>query len=499
MKLPASFYNMVSYVGATIAGVSFLLILFMMILTSIVSDMGSYMGIIIFMILPAILVFGLLLIPFGMWLQVKKAKRTHKTLIESRFILDLNKKQHRNASVIFLIGTVIFLLFTAVGSYELYHYSESVEFCGTICHEVMKPEYVAYQNSPHAKVTCAQCHIGSGAGWFVKSKISGLYQVYAVLTNNVPRPIPTPIANLRPARETCEQCHWPQKFYENSLRSEKYYLTDEANTEWEMQMRMKIGPSHSAQGQTEGIHWHINPNVKIEYISTDEKREVIPWVRYINQATGDTIIYQDQYEPLEEGAADSLALRTMDCMDCHNRPSHNYQTPTKFINHQMAAGTINADLPEIKRLTMELLAGEFTHTDSALKTIETTVWNFYMENYPDVFTEKEQSIKEAVLGIQNAFAVNIFPEMNAKWDAYPSHIGHMEFNGCFRCHNDQHSADNGKIISKDCNLCHSIMSQGTGETLDVARFDASLEFKHPVDIDEAWKESLCSDCHRYMY
>jgi len=283
------------------------------------------------------------------------------------------------------------------------------------------------------------------------------------------------------------------------LRSEKYYLTDEANTEWEMQMRMKIGPSHSAQGQTEGIHWHINPNVKIEYISTDEKREVIPWVRYINQATGDTIIYQDQYEPLEEGAADSLALRTMDCMDCHNRPSHNYQTPTKFINHQMAAGTINADLPEIKRLTMELLAGEFTHTDSALKTIETTVWNFYMENYPDVFTEKEQSIKEAVLGIQNAFAVNIFPEMNAKWDAYPSHIGHMEFNGCFRCHNDQHSADNGKIISKDCNLCHSIMSQGTGETLDVARFDASLEFKHPVDIDEAWKESLCSDCHRYMY
>lgn len=498
MKLPASFYNMVSYIGATIAGISFILIVFMMILSSIVTETGSYMGIIIFMILPALLIFGLALIPLGMWLQVRKAKRLDKTLAESRFILDLNKRQHRNAAMIFLLGTVVFLLFSAVGSYELYHYSGSVQFCGTVCHEVMKPEYVAYQKSPHAKVTCAQCHIGSGAEWFVKAKISGLYQVYSVLANKYPKPIPTPIANLRPARETCEQCHWPQKFYENSLRSEKYYLSED-NSAWQIDLRMRTGPSHSSLGQSEGIHWHINPNVKIEYISTDEKREVIPWVRYINTATGDTTIYQDENEPLEEGAADTLEVRLMDCMDCHNRPAHNYKTPTRFINQEITAGNISVELPEIKRLTMELLAGEFHNTDSALKVIDETVWNFYMENYPDIFTEKEQMVKNAIKAIQSSFSENIFPEMNAKWDAYPSHIGHMEFNGCFRCHNNQHTADNGKVISRDCNLCHNIMSQGNPDSMQVALFNQNLEFKHPVDIDEAWKEMVCSECHRYMY
>jgi nitrate/TMAO reductase-like tetraheme cytochrome c subunit len=498
MKLPASFYNLVSYIGITIAGISFLLILFMLIFSSIVEETGSYMGIIIFLILPALLVFGLLLIPLGMWLMVKKAKKAHKTLVESRFILDLNKRQHRNASLIFLVGTAIFLVFSAVGSYELYHYSESVEFCGTICHEVMKPEYVAYQNSPHAKVTCAQCHIGSGAEWFVKAKISGLYQVYSVLANKFPKPIPTPIANLRPARETCEQCHWPQKFYENSLRTEKYYLS-ENNAAWQIDLRMRTGPSHSAMGQSEGIHWHINPNVKIEYISTHDKREVIPWVRYINLATGDTTIYQDEYEPLAQELVDSFEVRLMDCMDCHNRPAHNYKTPTRFINQEMAVGNISNELPDIKRLTMELLVGDFHNTDSALQVIEETVWNFYMENYPDIFTENEQLIKDAINAIQRSFSANIFPEMNAKWDAYPSHIGHMEFNGCFRCHNNQHRAENGKVISRDCNLCHNIMSQGNPDSLQVALFNQNLEFKHPVDIDEVWKESLCSECHRYMY
>jgi nitrate/TMAO reductase-like tetraheme cytochrome c subunit len=318
MKLPASYYNLVSYIGATIASISFSLIIFMIIITSLMDQANSYIGIVIFLILPALLVMGLILIPLGMWLKVRKVKREKGVLSESRLILNLNDKSHRTAAIIFLIGTFFFVLFTGIGSYELYHYSESVEFCGTVCHEAMKPEYVAYQNSAHARVTCAQCHIGSGAEWFVKAKISGMYQVYSVLANKVPRPIPTPIENLRPARETCEQCHWPEKFYANSLHNEKYYLTDEGNTEWEIQLRMKTSPEHSSKGQQEGIHWHINPNVQIDYIATDAKREVIPWVRYINKVTGDTVIYHDQNEPLEEAGVDTLPMRLMDCMDCHN-------------------------------------------------------------------------------------------------------------------------------------------------------------------------------------
>jgi hypothetical protein len=499
MKLPASYYNTLSFVGTLVAGLSLLLIFFMFIISSFMDNASSYLGLILFLALPSLLVIGLLLIPIGMWIRLRQTKKDPSKARGSWFVLDLNIKQHRNATGIFVVGTVIFLFLTGIGSYELYHYSESVEFCGTICHEVMKPEYVAYQNSPHASVACSQCHIGPGAEWFVKAKITGLYQVYAVLTNNFPRPIPTPIENLRPARETCEQCHWPQKFYSNSLRTEKHYLTDKANTPWEIQLRMKTGPTHSSQGLKEGIHWHINPNTQIEYITTDAKREVIPWVRYINKLTGDTLIFNDQNEPLGEGATDTLSMRTMDCMDCHNRPSHNYHTPSKFIDDAMSAGEIPVDLPEIKKISMEILAKPYGTTDSAMKSIETQIWDFYMINYPDVFSKNQEKVKKAIAGIQESFNLNVFPEMNAGWDGYPSHIGHREFNGCFRCHNGQHQTSSGEVISKDCNLCHSIMMQGNADTMQVAPFNGSLEFLHPVDIEDAWKETNCSECHRYMY
>jgi len=498
MKLPSAFYNLISYIGTTITGISFFLIVFIMVLSSFMDESSSYLGIIIFLVLPVFLIAGLILIPIGMKVQKMRVSKGQKTMEEARFILDLNKKQHRNAAVVFSVGTAIFLLFSSVGSYELYHYSESVEFCGTLCHEVMKPEYVAYQSSPHAKVTCAECHIGSGAEWFVKAKISGIYQVYSVLADKVPRPIETPIANLRPARETCEECHWPQKFYAQSLKSEKYYLTDELNTEWEINLRMKIGPKNSSMGLQEGIHWHINPDIQIDYVASDYKREFIPWVRKINMKTGDTIIYQDENELLGDAAFDTLPMRIMDCMDCHNRPSHNYLTPAAFVNNALARGDISRDLPEIKSLAMQIFVKDFTTTDSALKFINKTVWDFYEKNYPQIIDEKKILIENAVLGLQEGFSQNMFPEMKANWDAYPDHIGHMEFNGCFRCHNNQHRAEGGKVISKNCNLCHEIMLQGNSDTTHVAKFNENLEFIHPLE-DESWREINCSECHRYLY
>lgn len=485
--------------GSVIAGISILSIIFMVIITSFIDEANPYIGIIILLILPSILCMGLILIPIGMWVKKKKAKRSDISLKESRFYLDLNNKRHRNATFIFMFGSLLFLFATGVGSYELYHFSESVEFCGTVCHEVMEPEYVAYQNSPHAKVTCGKCHIGSGAEWFVKAKISGMYQVYSVLANKFPTPIETPIEDLRPARETCEQCHWPQQFYSNSLNSEKYYLTDELNTEWEIKLRMKTGSSVEGKGHTEGIHWHINPNIQIDYVATDHKRENIPWVRKINKETGDTIIFNSQDEPLGSEALDTLTMRTMDCMDCHNRPAHNYLTPATFVNNAMAAGEVSKELPEMKSLAMGIFAQEFHSTDTALLIIESDVLNFYKDNYPEIYKNKKALIDQSIVGLKKHFNLNMFPEMKANWDAYPDHIGHMEFNGCFRCHNDMHQADNGKVISKDCNLCHSIMVQGTGEEKQYSTFKDTLEFQHPVDIDGMWKESVCSDCHRYLY
>lgn len=491
LKLPESSYNWISLIGATIALISLFMIIFLFFISTIFDRGGSYLGLVIYIILPAFLVAGLILIPFGMFWKKRRESKHGKS--EKRLpMIDLNDERHRNAFTIFIVGTILFLFLSAVGSYEAFHYTESVEFCGTVCHAVMEPEYVAYQHSPHARVSCVDCHVGEGVDWYVRSKLSGLRQVYAVLANTYPRPIPTPITDLRPARETCEQCHWPEKFYAQKFRLERHYLNDEENTEWDIYLTMRIGASHSAFGLQEGIHWHINPDIKIEYIPATEKREEIPWVRYTNLKTGEVTIYEDQDNPLDPEAMANMQIREMDCMDCHNRPSHNYKPPAYFVNHALTAGRMPKELPELKSISMEICSEEFDTREEANEYIRNTMTEFYEDNYPEY---DKALVEQAIIGLQTEYNRNIFPEMKVKWDQYPNHIGHLEFNGCFRCHNDMHMSVEGKVISKDCNQCHYITAQGPQDNLQVASINESLEFIHPTDIDDAWKEFLCTDCH----
>lgn len=490
IKLPYSSYNWISLIGTTIALITLFMIIFLFVITTVFEQGHSYLGLIIFIVLPGILVMGLLMIPLGMFIKARQDKDKHLGLSKEWPVFDMNDLRHRNGFAIFSIGTAIFLLLSAIGSYEAFHFTESVEFCGTLCHTVMKPEYVAYQNSPHARVRCVDCHVGEGADWYVRSKMSGMYQVYSVLANVYPTPIETPISNLRPARETCEKCHWPEKFYSHKLRLERHYLSDEENTEWNIGLIMKIGAPHSALGLQEGIHWHINPNVKIEYKAEDHKRESIPWVKYTNLETGEETIYQDQDNLLAESKLDSLETRLFDCMDCHTRPSHSYQPPAFFVNQAMVSGSIPTSLPDIKSISMDICNEEFTSTDTAMAYIRDEINNYY-EDY-DV---DQDIVEQAIAGLQDAYGKNIFPEMKVRWDAYPNHIGHMEFDGCFRCHNDNHMSENETVISKDCNLCHIINTQGTPDSMMISAVGDPLEFIHPVDIDEAWKDGLCTDCH----
>ena len=496
MKLPTSTQNWISLIGATIALISLFMIIFLFSVTLILGAHGTYIGLIIYILLPSFLVLGLLLIPIGMATKAKQLKMDKKLPLTEWPKLDLNNQAHRNAFLIFSIGSAVFLFLSAIGSYEAFHFTESVQFCGRLCHNVMKPEYVAYQHSSHARVACVDCHVGSGADWYVQSKLSGLYQVYAVLANVYPRPIETPIANLRPARETCEECHWPQKFYSNKLRTERHYLNDEENTEWDIHLNMKIGPQYSAHGQKEGIHWHINSDVKIEYIPADKTLQEILWIKYKNIKNGKTIIYTDEDNPVEEGGLDSTLVRTMDCMDCHNRPSHNYRPPAFFVNEAITAGDIPITLPEIKAQAMEICGEEFSSTDSAFRYIETTLNDYYTSNYTEIIEKNPETLEQAIEALKQVYSINIFPEMKVRWDAYPNHIGHVEFNGCFRCHNDTFKDEKGdRVIFKDCNQCHTIVAQGRPSDIESAEFGQTLEFEHPVDIDDAWKESLCTDCH----
>jgi len=498
MKLPKSFYSWTTALGAALASVTLLLILFLVFISVVFHVGGDYVGLFTYIILPVFLIIGLVMIPVGIVIKIRKDKKQEVSLEEKLPVVDFNDPNQRRVVFLFGISTVILLFLSAFGSYEAFQFTETTKFCGQLCHQVMSPEYTAYQHSAHARVGCVDCHVGHGADWYVKSKLSGLYQVYSVIFKKYPKPIETPISNLRPARETCEECHWPEKFYSRQLVVNKHFLPDEQNTEWDISLQMKTGPLQNGSGLTEGIHWHINPNVKIEYAS-DPSRENISWVKYTNQKTGETKIFTENGVSEESSGFDTLPHRTMDCMDCHNRPSHTYETPMTFVNQAMASGAIPKALPDIKSLAMETLSPTFPTTDSAMKYIQLNVEEYYKSSYEDIYKNHKSLIDSAILGLQTEFKKNVFPEMKVTASAYPNHIGHLEFNGCFRCHNDQHSTANGEVITKDCNLCHTIVAQGVSDTLKGTSFFTGQEFIHPEDPDQAWKELACVECHKELY
>jgi hypothetical protein len=344
----------------------------------------------------------------------------------------------------------------------------------------MEPEFVTYQHSPHARVGCVECHIGPGAEWYVKAKLSGLYQVYATAANKYPRPVPTPIQNLRPAQDTCEQCHWPQKFSDDIVRTRTHFLSDATNTEYSVRLMMKVGGGDPKHGAINGIHWHVANQV--EYLPTDATKQKIGYIRYTG-ADGKVIEYRASGMT---NAVDMAALRTMDCMDCHNRPAHAYKKPNEAVDRAIALGSIDPTLEFIRRNAAELLVRtNYTTVAEALGTIDAELKRLY---------PGEPRIQPAIAAVQRIYQENFFPLMRANWRAYPENIGHKDWPGCVRCHDDQHQSDDGQhIVSfKNCNACHLILAQGTTSELDQPSMSGQ-PFKHPgEDYDPEFK---CHDCH----
>lgn len=500
MKLPSSIKNWVSISGAVLAVFNLTTILSLVILNWIFNFGGTYIGLFIYIVLPGFMMIGLILIPVGMRLS-RKAVREAELKGEKRNwpVIDFNNLATRNAAIIFVFGTMILLIISSIGSYEAFHYTESVEFCGKLCHKVMEPEYTTYHGSSHERVACVECHVGSGASWYVKSKLSGLYQVYSVLAHKYPTPIPTPISNLRPARETCEQCHWPAKFYDRKLRVRQSYLADDDNTEYTVNLQVKTSSKMTSGGFERGIHQHINPDVKIEYKALGANRQLIPWVKYTNTKTGESEIFTDSENQLSQSKLDSLETRVMDCLDCHNRPSHNYKTPQGYVDQSLSEGRIAKNLPGIKQIAMKILYKDYSTKDSAFMAIRNGVSDFYRSSHPEVLATRKADVETAITEIQDGYARNVFPYMKSDWKSYPNNIGHMVTDGCFRCHNDKHTSEKRNVISKDCNLCHTILAQGTPGKMEYSNSLEPLEFKHPVDVEDAWKTELCSSCHSSLY
>ncbi|HUJ14300.1 MAG TPA: NapC/NirT family cytochrome c [Thermoanaerobaculia bacterium] len=483
-KRPSLTRNLVSQAGLVIIVVALANLLFLIYVNATQSHPNPYMGILTWLVAPAILIFGIALFIAGMLLERRRRRRLAPDEIPQFPTIDLNDNRTRLTVVGSTVAIILFVTMTVFGSYQVYHYTDSDAFCGTLCHQVMRPEYTAYSLSPHARVGCVGCHVGAGATWYVRSKLSGAYQVYATIANKYPRPIPSPVANLRPAQETCEQCHWPEKFWGAQLKVFDHYQYDETNTPVEVRMLINTGGGNPQGGQMSGIHWHMNIANEITYIATDEHRQKIAWVRMRNRRTGAAVEYMAQDAKLTDAQIATAPKRVMDCVDCHNRPTHIYVSPDRAVDKAILTGRIDRSLPFVKQQAVAALVKDYKTTPEGERGVANDLIAYYQKTYPAIYQSKKGAVDRAASALTEIFATTRFPEMRVDWRTHPDNIGHMQTIGCFRCHDDQHVSKDGKKISKECNVCHTVLAAG----------NISAPFNHPVDIGDL-KSVNCADCH----
>ena len=490
-KPPRLYRNFISLIGVTIVVASVTSIVFLFLTEMFGSRSKPYLGIFTYIIFPACMIMGILIVIAGMVLERRRRQKEGLSAAGKYPTIDLNDPRRRRSLLTFMVIVFVFLFVSAFGSYRAYEFTDSVTFCGQMCHSVMNPEFVAYQASAHARVKCVECHVGPGAGWYVRSKLSGAYQVYSVTFKKYPRPIPTPVHDLRPAQDTCEQCHWPSKFFGAQLKVFNRFGYDEKNTLSQTRMLINTGGGNPSSGQVEGIHWHMNIANEITYIATDDHRQVIPWVRS-KDPNGKITEYKTADFKMSPAEIESAAKRRVDCVECHNRPAHVYLPPDRAVDEALLGEKIDASLPYIKQQGVAALTTTYDTTPDAVNAIQATIDDYYRKSYPDVYASKQDSVKGAIAELQRIFQTYMFPEMKVDWRSHPNNIGHYYNLGCFRCHDGKHVSDTGKIIRTDCNICHTVLDQTEGEAHIAVQNGG---FQHPVGLG-ALSGFRCNDCHK---
>ncbi|MBZ5682672.1 MAG: cytochrome c3 family protein [Acidobacteriia bacterium] len=453
----------ISLAGVALGLVSLANIFLFVLIDAIAVRPSPYIGILAYMVSPAFLILGILLIFAG--IIIERRRKVAETAFYPR--IDLNDPTQRSAVISFTTFLIVFAMVSAAGSYKAYEFTDSVQFCGQLCHTVMNPEFTAYQLSPHARVGCVECHVGSGATWYVKSKLSGARQVFAAT------------------------CHWPKKFYGGQMKVFTHYSNDEKNTIRQIRLLIKTGGGDPATGAPEGIHWHMNISNKIDYVAADEKRQTISYIR-VEDAQGRVTEYYAKDSTLSKDQIAKASRHRMDCVDCHNRPTHIYVPPDQAVDQSFVAHRLDTSLPFLKQQAVTVLTGAYTTTDAAMQAIASGLHGFYESKYPEVAKTKQLEIRNAVDEVQQIFRRTTFPEMKLNWQTHPNNLGHYYYNGCFRCHDGQHVSADGKVIGKDCDQCHSLMSETEGTTSLAAT--AAPGFQHPVDLGDMTQVN-CSDCH----
>jgi len=410
---------------------------------------NPYLGIIFFLLLPALFIGGLILIPVGLFLRRRKLRQAGQIPAEFPKV-DLNDRIFRHGLDIVLVATILNLLVVSVASYRGASYMDSPQFCGQSCH-VMHPEFTAYKIAAHSHVACVECHIGSGAEAYFSAKVNGTKQILEVTFDRYPTPIPSPVESLRPARYTCEGCHTPARFVGERLLVKSSFADDAQNSETQTVLVLHLGGLDGLSHLT-GIHGvHLG---HIEYVATDFSRTTIPWVERQNGDGSETV-----FTTLPAGSGVPAGeRRVMDCIDCHNRAAHPFVTAEEALNQAMSDGPVSPELPWIHKEGLVLLQASYASQDEARVKIPQQLEAFYRSEHPEVLATKANLVKRAGEGLVTLYSQNVFPFMKLTWGTHPNHIGHMSYPGCFRCHDGNHTAKDGTTIPQDCSTCHNLLA-----------------------------------------
>jgi len=449
--------NAFSISGVVLTTLSGLLLVIFIAMQAFGGLRNPYVGIFAYMILPAIFIFGLLLIPIGMWRRRRRLIAAGATEEEMETFprLDFNDPALRRVMWLIIVLTAINGTILGSSSYFAVHEMETVSFCGTTCHTVMQPEYTAYQESPHSRVACVDCHIGPGASWFVRSKLDGLRQVWHTLLSDYPRPIMTPLRTLRPARETCEQCHWPTKHHGDKLVTLAEFAEDEANTPSYSVMLLKTGGGSLDAGQHGGIHWwHIEADNRIRYFASDARRQEIAWVE-LRLPDGTIRTYSRKDAELPPPEEIQARARVMDCIDCHNRPTHRFPNPDKAMDEVLQNHPDLRSLPYFKKIAVKAIKGKYETHQKGMEAVREAILSAYRDGGDPGPVADPALVPGAADRAAEVYGSLVFPQMDTNWATHPINIGHMDFPGCWRCHDDEMQTEDGKhVIPQDCETCH---------------------------------------------
>ena len=389
------------------------------------------------------------------------------------------------------VFTVILLIGGAYG----WEYTNSSPFCGESCH-TMPPEYAAYQVSPHAEVACVECHIGEAfIGSQIWRKAGDIKHIIALAFTTYEYPIYA--NNMRPSSFSCEQCHSPSKFSDDSLRKINHFDDDESNTPSSIYLVLKTGGGSEREGLGRGIHWHIENDVF--YYAADSREQSIPYVRVVGE-DGSFDEYIDIESDYDSTFFKDSELKKMDCITCHNRISHRIYTPSESMDAVLMRMVVDSKIPNIHNKGVDVLSGDYATQEEGLAGIA-SLTDYYKENHSDYYAANKGKIETAVEEIRQVYTDSVFIEQEVDWDSHASNMGHTNTPGCFRCHDGKHLNEKAEAVRLECNLCHSIpVVVGPNDFLANINMNRGVEPESHlntnwISLHNETFDQTCASCH----